>query len=148
MTDTIRVACAYAYAFAAHLRWSWSPLSAVVSSHDWYPTANRPARKSRLESTPRMASTASAEPSLFGLRSGRSETIRTSGVRPAEATSPQIEAGKGPSRGAAAMLTHVEPAPAASAWGAPSCMRVVTRFVLGSTRETSPVMKLPVHTAP
>ncbi len=51
MTATTSAFAAYMRAFAAHFASSKSPVRATESSHDWYATRNRPARKPRSRST-------------------------------------------------------------------------------------------------
>ena len=81
-------------------------------------------------------------------RSGRFEAISTSG-RPLPAiNSPQALAGSTPLLDPPATLTHAEPAPAASAWAAPTGTRAVTWLVAGSTRETVLSFQFATHTAP
>jgi hypothetical protein len=68
-----------------------SPVRTLESSHDWYPTVYRPARKSRRASTKRIASVNCRGCRLLrGTWRGRSDTIRTSGAAlPANSTGVQ-----------------------------------------------------------
>ena len=69
--------------------------------------------------------------------SGRSETISTSGSGTVDDSSPHVS-GSVPAAAAPAVLTHADPAPAASAWAAPIRVRDVTLAFAGSTRVTMP----------
>ena len=69
-----------------------------------------------------------------------SEAIRTSGFLPPEATSPQAGIVRAPFVVPPATLTQAAPVPAASAWGVPVEVLVVTALVRGSTRDTLPSM--------
>ena len=62
--------------------------------------------------------------------------------------SPQALAGSTPLLDPPATLTHAEPAPAASAWAAPTGTRAVTWLVAGSTRDTVLSFQFATHTAP
>jgi len=75
---------------------------------------------------------------LLGPCSGRSDAIRMSGVPAPEATSPQTVLLSAPSVVSPATLTHPDPAPTASACGAPTEAFAVTLFVRGSMRATVP----------
>ena len=140
ITATSCSACAYAFAFAAHLRNSKPPVCEVETSHDWYPIEKSPAWKLCCSITERTAFAIARGSALPAPRSGRSDAIRTSGASPPAATSPQGGAGSLPSIVPPATLTHAAPSPTASACGVPTELSAVTAFVSRSTRETVPLM--------
>ena len=86
----------------------------------------------------RIAPSSARGAALIGPWRGRSEAIKTSGVRPPEATGPQPDTVSAPSVVPAATLTQADPAPAARAWGALTEVRASTLLVAGSILETVP----------
>ena len=107
-----------------------------------------PARNPWSWSTKRIASTIVGVTAALGPPSVRFEAISTSGRPPPATNSPQALAGSTPLLDPPATLTHAEPAPAASAWAAPTGTFAVTWLVAGSTRETVLSFQFATHTAP
>ena len=107
----------------------------------------RPARNPCRRSTSRTASSIALEPELETPCRGKSETITTAGSRTPAASSPQTDPGSSPAFVAPAVLTHAEPAPAASACAAPIGI-FVTAFVAGSIRARVPSTKFAAQSAP
>src|SRR5690349_15509482 len=113
ITASTRWAFAYALAFAAHLRGSHEAACLVESSQDKSPIAYLPALTSCPATTARIVAAIARGASPVGPCSGRPAAISTPS-RPAGDSSWHPEAGSVPARVAPAVLTHADPAPAAS----------------------------------